>query len=329
VLVVVGAIARRVLIEAAEGLEDPPRIRGLRNWFEHSRRLGLDALALGLVFLMPALLLSLVQAPWYAVVGAVVVGSLPLPLAIALRTLREDWQWLSPDMLLHALYRGGLSYQLHATVTLAMFAPAIVAWSTTAGVSIWMRAAFVGPLLTAPLFIAARFLGVYMHSHRRELGAFSGLRELRSASAAKAAQANEDPRQKAPRVAAPKKRSKRTARRPGNRRPQAPAPQSEQPRQPKASERAPLKRPVRRLAGVPQPETPAVPRAGRRQRNLQAVAARTKAEPKSRGRSEAPANRNQIVGEELVDFTSMPGFRVVAGDERIAAGAASARRNRR
>lgn len=166
---VVGGMSRRIMIDAARGLQDPPRIPQVRELSQQSGRFLLDALVLAAVFLGPAIALACVQGLSVSTLVAIALGAFLLPGAMVLRQLTDDWRALSPNHLFPAITRLRGDYATTAGVCALVAAPAALAAVLTAGSHLYLQASVVGPLAVAPLFFASRLLGLMVHGHREVL----------------------------------------------------------------------------------------------------------------------------------------------------------------
>lgn len=169
VAAVVGGMSRRILIDAARGLQDPPRIPQLRELSTQSGRFLLDALVLTLVLLGPAIALGCVQGLSVSTLVATMLGAFLLPGAMAIRQLTNDWRALSPNCLFTTITRLRGDYAATAGVCTLVAAPAALSTILTAGSHLYLQASVVGPLAVAPLFFASRLLGLMVHGNRRIL----------------------------------------------------------------------------------------------------------------------------------------------------------------
>lgn len=169
VAAIVGGLGRRILLDAAHGLEEPPRIPELRVLARDSRRFLLDVLVLGSVFLGPAFTLFWVGSPFVSAFMALILGAFLLPGAFLIRQLTEDWRALSPNYLFAAATRLRGEYATYAAICAAVAAPSVAAGVLTKGSQLYLQASVVGPLAVAPLFFAVRLLGQLAHRNRHEL----------------------------------------------------------------------------------------------------------------------------------------------------------------
>lgn len=300
----VAALCRRILVDASRGLDDPPEIPGIGDLFRDATRVGVDLTILVAALVGPsatALALGLVpDGAAAAVVASIAVGAALLPLAFGLRQTRDDWSCLRPDTLLLATIRGGSRHMGTVLALTALVAPAIIALWATVGAPLYLSLAVTGPLAVAPAFLAARLLGQLLYDRRNGLPG-AAVPIARSA-----------PRNR---------RAPAKTRRPAVR----PSPRPER-RHPEAE----AARPVSAgpggsglLRADPVPSEHDVPRRARSQSETSAPTAT------ATNRHQEPhlvATSRDIVGEAPLDLTTMPGFSVVTGDARIAAGAASTRR---
>ncbi|MEZ5966245.1 MAG: hypothetical protein R3F56_20585 [Planctomycetota bacterium] len=169
VAAVVGGMSRRILIDAARGLQDPPRIPQVRELSRQSGRFLLDALVLTLVFLGPAIALACVQGLSVSTLVAAALGAFLLPAAMAIRQLTDDWRALSPNYLFPAVTALRGDYAATAGVCTLVALPAALSAILTAGSQLYLQASVVGPLAVAPLFFASRLLGLMVYGNRETL----------------------------------------------------------------------------------------------------------------------------------------------------------------
>lgn len=299
----VAALCRRILVDASRGLDDPPEVPGITELCRDATRLGIDFAAVSAALVGPsvaALLLGLVpENATTAAVASVVTGAVLLPIAFGLRQTRDDWSCLRPDILLRAAFGGGWRHLGTVLLVAILAAPAGLAFWATLGAPLYLSLAVTGPLAVAPAFLAARLLGQLLHDRRGSLPGF-------------AVPIARTPTQR--RRPAPKQRRK-TAR---------PSPKSEgQSRHPEAEPTRPASAGpnggLLRVDPVP-PE-----HAGQRRRRPQPAVtepAATFDAPETRPVSTS----RDVVGEAPLDLTTLPGFSILKGDARVAAGAASTRR---
>jgi hypothetical protein len=166
---VVGGLSRRIMIDAARGLQDPPRIPQLHELRHQSMRFLLDALVLTLVLLGPAILLAFFNGTLISTFVAAALGAFLLPGALAIRQLTNDWRALSPNYLFAAITRMRGDYMATASICGLVALPAALATIFTAGSHVYLQASVVGPLAVAPLFFASRLLGLLVHANRHAL----------------------------------------------------------------------------------------------------------------------------------------------------------------
>ncbi len=311
ILGLVGALARQILVEASEGLDDAPRIPELSQLGHSATRFLLDAMALGCLFLAPGLVCLFIGMPLHLSLATLAVGGLLAPMALALRQLRNDWQSISPKVLFPAITRAGMPYLGAALMFTLLFSPAVAAAVGTMGSDLYLQASFVGPLCVAPLFITSRLTGRVMHLRRESLG------ELLVGETAEPVKAE----------------NKKAATSP-QRTPQRPSP--------RPSQRPPMGSPMRQKAGT---QRAGAQRTGARTTPAQRAAAqKAKARtsplgalgalshPEAQGQAKRPKaklpsslqsqSQPQVIGEAPPDLTNMPGMRVLRGEEREKAGAA-------
>ncbi|HLU40503.1 MAG TPA: hypothetical protein VK081_14055, partial [Planctomycetota bacterium] len=169
VAAVVGGMSRRIFLDAAQGLEDAPKIPELRELCRQSIRFLRDALVIGLVLLGPAVVLGLVQGLMVSTLLAAALGAFLLPGALAIKQLSPDWRALSPNCLFPAIARLRTDYAATAGLCTLVALPAALAAVLTTGSHLYLQASVVGPLAVAPLFFAARLVGLMVYGNRHEL----------------------------------------------------------------------------------------------------------------------------------------------------------------
>jgi hypothetical protein len=157
-LVIVFGLARRILLDARQDLDDAPSLAGSRDLLlEGAFALGDFAMLAGLL-LGPGIVMTQLDLLPGAVL-AIALGGFLLPMALVLRTVRCDWRALHPQLLFPTIMRGGLPYlKTSATIGLA-FLPALLCGLTTGGTRLYLTISVLGPLIVVPVFIAARLLG--------------------------------------------------------------------------------------------------------------------------------------------------------------------------
>lgn len=285
VLMVVVALSRRVLVDASTGIEDAPKLPTMRKLRSEALQSGGHTLAVTLALLLPGALLLVLGVSPIAGILTVLAGAMLLPMAVTLRMVRNDWQALSPAVLLPAVFHGGTPYLSRALICVGLFVPAALCWYLSSNTVYYLQLALVGPMVVAPLLVSARLMGRFIQTHRSELGAFANLREL----APKAAQ----PEAVKPQVK-PRKEPKQS--RP-SKAPKAPAHRAQ--RQTKPARPVAKRKPQRKAAPQPRP-----------------VAAAATAP--------APAKRRpRVTADEMPDLLNMPGVNVVRGQDRGRVGAAA------
>ncbi|MHC5070479.1 MAG: hypothetical protein ACYTGO_08320 [Planctomycetota bacterium] len=313
VIALVCALSRRIMVEAAAGMEEPPPIPELGSLVQHASRFLLDVLVIATVLLGPGIA-CLYQGMPGRVTGAVLtLGIILLPMALVLRQVRNDWRALWPPTLLGAVAYGGMPYVGSLIVGILLFVPAVAVGIATLGSELYLQLSFAGPLVAMPLLVASRFMGRVL-SHRSEglkrilvdqrtIKAESGIRMAPSSAR----------HRRTPESSAPSSRRHGSATRRAS---QAAPPSGTRRRQH-------VRRPRPRLDAPLHPETAGVQG--------------TKAAP-SRDRSpSAPATpdescrlfykvsldgEDESIGNEAPDVSMMPGATLFKGDERVAAGAA-------
>ena len=166
----VGALGRRILVEASRGLEDPPEIPSLHDLVPEAGRFLMDASILVAIFLGPAALLAQFETTGISsVLAALAVGLTLLPMAMALRQTRDDWSCLKATELFRACTRGGLEYMALVATGAALFAPSIVSLWMTGGSHLYRVVSVIGPLAVTPTLVMSRLLGSFLFAKRREI----------------------------------------------------------------------------------------------------------------------------------------------------------------
>ena len=341
VMMAVGALARRILVDASMGIEDAPSLPTTRKLGRESLVCAGEFLAVAAATLLPGsliLLLGLSPIAGFAVLAA---GLVVLPMALTLRVIRGDWNALAPATLFPAVFRGGLGYLGRASICLAMLVPAAICWYASSNAVHYLQLALVGPLVVAPLLVSARILGRFVQTHRAEIGRYADLPEIAPKARAKTvsglASLRGKPvppsREPAPAPAnTPYPRQNRTP----PRRP-APAPQAN-------GRQAAAPQPQRRRRPAPQPQTrqpqtrqPQAPQPQTRQpqtRQPQAHQPQTRQPQTRQPQTRRPqATRPPVTPaepvqpratmDEMPDLLSMPGMNVVRGEDRDRIGAAA------
>jgi len=171
VLGIVGAMGRRILVASSTGEHAPPALPELpllmREAMHYLRDVGLIILAL----LGPGVLLLVFGASMTAVLPALLLGALPLPMAHALRQVRGDWKSLTPAVLVPAIMRTSKAYLPICGAFWSLFLPAALTTLVTLGMPVWTQVAMVGPMAVLPLFVSSRLLGTFLDVQRGRLGA--------------------------------------------------------------------------------------------------------------------------------------------------------------
>ncbi len=156
----VGALVRRVLLESARGLDDPPAIPTFPELCREALRFGGHVAVLGVALLGPGILGFFIQPLGLVLpLAATALGLTALPMALLLRELSGNWQSLHPQHVARAIRRGGLRYFKLCGFSALLLAPAAGALALTIGSEPYMAISVVGPLLVTPLFVIARMFG--------------------------------------------------------------------------------------------------------------------------------------------------------------------------
>lgn len=346
VLGIVGALGRRVLVDAARGEEAPPALPELGSLTQQATRYLSDTTLIVVAMLGPSILMFAFKAPWISAAPGLVLGGFFLPMALALRQVRDDWRALSFKFLVTAIGRTANRYVGITIAFWAMFLPAAALIVATTGMKVWLQIAAVGPFLVLPVFTTARMLGTFLDAQRVALGALLGEGARRrqpvepavasAAPSAKAASARPAPagpkarpglRQAAPaRPAMPKPPAGIQRQVEANRQPAArPAPP------PPAAPRQTARPAPARPASTPPAPAASRPAPARRQAPPRQAAPPARPQPQARPTASrpAPARPPQPPTPPPADLDlpeGLSGFTIVTGADRERLGA-SARRN--
>lgn len=349
----IGALGRRILLDAQQDLDEAPTIPAIATLTRDAGRFLVDATVLGLVFLAPGILVAqadgLSPAVWISTLG---LGAYLLPMALALRAATDDWRCLTPNVLFSSVTRCGLRYAAFAGCAIGLFLPAGISAYFAHGTQMYLQIAVVGPLTVAPLFVVARLLGQLLYLQRRELQEFLTVSTtpratLKDVLQAKLDQVSQRRAQMAAVQAAAKAREQqRVSRRTlgAARHPEAARAQAVDPRAAAAAaaaKPAPHKqrRPAPTAASRPaQPPADTHPadqygapqRARAPQRPLVGAAAPARAAAAQGVAAQGVATRVDVqevadpsVGAGMPDLSQIPGAHVVRGSDRVRAGAAA------
>ncbi len=172
-LALVCGLARRILLDARSGRDEAPRISDVRELVHEGGYSLFDAALFTAICMGPAVVLYEVGQGLWAMLGALALGGLLLPMALVLRTIRGDWATLAPHFLFAAIAKGGMPYLRTALVAMALFAPALAAGYATLGSEPYLVFSVLGPLVVAPVCVAARLLGRMVESHADRLSSFT------------------------------------------------------------------------------------------------------------------------------------------------------------
>jgi hypothetical protein len=159
VVVLVCALSRKIMIDAAAGLDDPPSIPELGALLHHAIRFLVDTAVMAAVFFGPAVACYLHGSPREVAIAMLVIGIILLPMALVLRQVRNDWRAFWPPTLLEAIFNGGIPYLGALIVGALLFVPAVAVGIATMGSQLYLQVSFAGPLVAMPLFVASRFTG--------------------------------------------------------------------------------------------------------------------------------------------------------------------------
>lgn len=180
VLGIVGAMGRRIMVDAGQGIYDPPRVPAFRELTQEAARFLTDMTILGLVLLGPGTTMFLLTGHLAAGISSLALGMFLMPMALLLRELSDDWRALSPMVLLRAVGRAGPSYLAVSLTILAMMLPALLSGLATVGTHLYLQIAVIGPLVVVPLFVASRLLGNFFHAHHESLQEMVGVEQVSS-----------------------------------------------------------------------------------------------------------------------------------------------------
>ncbi len=163
------ALMRNVMIQAADGIDDAPRIPRARNFLPDAGRMLRDVVTAAAATIGPLLIASLCGAPSSLQLVLFLYALVFTPLAVATRTVHQSWRALAPhNILLAAVHTRQTYFAIGAAATL-LLAPGAICWLVAPTESMVLRLALVGPLATAPLIVAARLLGTYTNLNQNEL----------------------------------------------------------------------------------------------------------------------------------------------------------------
>lgn len=166
---IVGALSRGIMVDSAHGMHDVPRIPGSAVLVRQSARFLLDGLVLVGALAGPAIAMHCLGLALSTTLLAAALAALLLPMALLMRQITDDWRALSPNHLFRAIGRLRGDYLGRAAVCAGLFLPAALAAIGTAGSLLYLQVSVVGPLLVAPLFVAARLLGRMVDLRRDDL----------------------------------------------------------------------------------------------------------------------------------------------------------------
>jgi hypothetical protein len=168
VLGVVGAMGRRIFLDAVEGSQELPPIPTPAEMIAGAKRYLVDfGMVLG-VLVGPSVTALWFDMPLMSSLPGLGLGMFVVPAALILRQIRGDITSLSPVLLVRAIAacRG---YPRVAGWYWVAFAPAALAFWTSLGHAVWLQIAIVGPLAVLPTFLTARFLGTFAELHKEGL----------------------------------------------------------------------------------------------------------------------------------------------------------------
>ena len=165
----VGALGRRILVDAASGDFTPPHLPACCDLVRDSLRFLLDIslVALACFGLPVALALAGVSAPGWTML--LFASALVAPMVHLVRQLRGDVGSLNPLLALRAIRVDANRYLGVAVACLALAVPALATAFLARSAPLWLQASFVGPFVVVPLFVASRMLGTFADSIHVEL----------------------------------------------------------------------------------------------------------------------------------------------------------------
>lgn len=165
----IGALGRRILVEASQGLDDAPEVPSFGSLAREAGRFLVDGTVLSALFLGPGLALaSFTDVGISAIASAFAVGGTLLPMALAMRQTRDDWACLSPMALFSNIRRAGPRYFVAVLASFVLMAPAAVSFWLTAGSALYLVISVVGPLVVVPIFVISRLFGQTMIDIERD-----------------------------------------------------------------------------------------------------------------------------------------------------------------
>ena len=183
VLGIVGALGRRIMVQAGQGIYYPPPVPDVHILCREAPRFLVDVLVLCLILLGPGTT-TLLLLPGHLIpgvdslvlgmflmpaVGSLLLGMFLMPMALLMSEFSDDSRALSPIRLLSAVSRGGYEYLRTALVISALFLPAVLSALATMESHFYLQVSVIGPLIVVPLFVSCRLLGKYFHDQRSEL----------------------------------------------------------------------------------------------------------------------------------------------------------------
>ena len=180
VVTIIGVMARHVISRSCCGMDDPPTIPTLSRLPRAAARFWLDLTIVPGLLILPGLLSVHLGLHWGIATSLLATGGALTPMSFALRQIHDDWRGLSPFIVVPAVFRVGPPYALVLVACGLIFTPALLALAWSAQSDLYLRAAFLGPLVTAPMLLAARLIGRTLFVHRRKL---KGLVTVQTASA--------------------------------------------------------------------------------------------------------------------------------------------------
>lgn len=308
----VGAVARKIHLQSADGESEPPAMPGASEIISLGKRFFADHAAVFGVYVVPALVALLLGVPAMSMLPALLLGMFLAPMALLLRQHRGDWGALSPVSIVRGISCARGYSKITGLYWLA-WAPAAIAFWATLGHAPWMQLAIVGPLAVLPALGTARVLGTFFDARRELLGKLAvggaGPRGPKpTASSAPAAEQRKPMRGDRPVGATPRPQA-------------APAPRAARPAT--AAQPAPRQAmPAAQIEGrAPRPTQQRVPAP-------QSAPTAQKAQPKPASKAPgAPANPAPAArkGFEGPDLSGIPGATVISAADRQRMGAAARR----
>ena len=303
---VVGAMSRQILVDTVQGFTDAPQLTDLPRQARRAAFFLRDCLINGLLLLMPGVL----ACRYLGIIGLplLIVSAVLFPLGVALCQTREDFRGLHPKVLFPAAFTIGLPGVIVMAVVWLTFTPAMSAFWLTEGSAQFLRMSVVGPLAIVPLFISARLIGRVLYLNRDKIEDLIWSSEPKMCEDDSNIEIYDSAIIESQRVA----------------KVSAPAPHTPKPKLRPQLERRSVasEQQQEHLRNIGQPVAPVHPETDGKWKPT------TQRAPVPK-----PANRKPAAEVHLEDVPALAGlgdlsgFKVLVGDERVAAGASPARPN--